>query len=92
METVGMVGIVVFWVVWMLGEIPLDSALQIVVWGASNFVLPETKMKRERQFSRLATRVIHNPRPPTVVSAGEAFCLIIQFIPLTFREDQIAFI
>ena len=92
METVGMVGIVVFWVVWMVGEIHLDSALQIVVWGASNFVLPETKMKRERQFNRLATRAIHNPRPPTVVSAGEAFCLIIQFIPLTFSEDQIAFI
>ena len=87
-----MVGIVVSWVVWMVGEIHLDSALQIVVWGASNFVLPETKMERERQFNRLATRAIHNPRPPTVVSAGEAFCLIIQFIPLTFREDQIAFI
>ena len=57
-----MVGIVVFWVVWMSGEIHLDSALQIVVWGASNFVLPETKMKRERQFNRLATRAIHNPR------------------------------
>ena len=68
-----MVGIVVFWVVWMVGEINLDSALQILVWGASNFVLPETKMKRERQFNRLATRAIHNPRPPTVVSAGEAF-------------------
>ena len=76
----------------LVGEIHLDSALQIVVCGASNFVLPETKMKRERQFNRLATRAIHNPRPPTVVSAGEAFCLIIQFIPLTFREDQIAFI
>ena len=60
-----MVGILVFWVVWMSGEIHLDSALQIVVWGASNFVLPETKMKRERQFNRLATRAIHNPRPPT---------------------------
>ena len=79
-----MVGIVVFWVVWMVGEIHLDSALQIVVWGASNFVLPETKMKRERQFNRLATRAIHNPRPPIVVSAGEAFCLIIQSIQLTF--------
>ena len=88
-----MVGIVVFSVVvWMVGEIHLDSALQKVVCGASNFVLPETKMKRERQFNRLATRAIHNPRPPTVVSAGEAFCLIIQFIPLTFSEDQIAFI
>ena len=87
-----MVGIVVFWVVWMVGEIHLDSALQIVVWGASNFVLPETKMKRERQFNRLATRAIHNPRRPTVESAGGAFCLMIQSIPLTFREDQIAFI
>ena len=87
-----MVGIVVFWVVWMVGEIHLDSALQIVVWGASNFVLPETKMKRERQFNRLATRAIHNPRPPIVVSAGEAFCLMIQSIQLTDREDQIAFI
>ena len=87
-----MVEIVVFWVVCMVEEIHLDSALQIVVWGASNFVLPETKMKRERQFNRLATRAIHNPRPPTVVSAGEAFCLIIQSIQLTFREDQIAFI
>ena len=87
-----MVGIVVFWVVWMVGEIHLDSMLQIEVWAASNFVLPETKMKRERQFNRLATRAIHNPRPPTVVSAGEAFCLMIQSISLTFREDQIAFI